>query len=200
MATTVPLHLTESVQKSITPQVRHLLATRNNLTDDTAGTVAEQAVAALVAGLQRNAASPQGAEQLSAALAKDHDGSVLKDVAAALTGGELPADGQKIVQHIFGAKQPAVAKHIADETAVQPGAASDILNTLAPIVLGALGKKQKTAQLDASGLADQLLRQRLPKTGAAASIVALLDRDKDGMVLDDIVQIGRGIFGKGKYL
>ena len=58
----------------------------------------------LVGALARNAQDPSKAGALSNALSRDHDGSVLDDVAGYLGRGD-DADGDGILGHVLGGKQ-----------------------------------------------------------------------------------------------
>ncbi|HRF38840.1 MAG TPA: DUF937 domain-containing protein, partial [Saprospiraceae bacterium] len=64
----------------------------------------------LVSALARNASTEQGAAALSNALDRDHDGSILSNLAG-LLGGQAPAqdnralNGAGILNHILGDRQ-----------------------------------------------------------------------------------------------
>lgn len=67
----------------------------------------QAALPLLLGALQRNAAAPNGASALAGALDRDHDGSVLDDVAGFF--GKSPTGSEvRSLDHIFGGKRPAV--------------------------------------------------------------------------------------------
>jgi hypothetical protein len=102
----------------------------------------QTALPALLAGLQRNSATPDGAASLLGALDRDHDGSVLDDLAGFLGSGPSPADARS-VDHIFGPKRPAVEDAVAQRSGLQAGQVMQILAMLAPLVLGALARSRR---------------------------------------------------------
>jgi hypothetical protein len=67
--------------------------------------VVSGALPALMGGLTRNAGSAEGASGLLAALDRDHDGSIMDDVAGYLAGAGAAAAGTSILRHAFGGKQ-----------------------------------------------------------------------------------------------
>jgi hypothetical protein len=158
------------------------------------------AVSALLGGLSRNASSTDGAEALSQALAKDHDGSVLDGLQSGLSQlGQ--GSGEGILRHVLGAKQGRVESGISQASGLDSGATGKLLAMVAPLVMGALGKKQRDERLDPRGLASMLtgeredLERRRPE--AAGIVTRLLDTDGDGdMDLSDAVKHGKGLLGK----
>lgn len=67
---------------------------------------------------------------------------------------------------------------------------------LAPIVMGALGSAKRSNGLDAGGVAAMLGQEKSAISGlgggALGSLMQLIDRDKDGSVVDDLT----GMLGK----
>lgn len=115
------------------------VASKLGVDNDTAKESIAQALPALVAGLSKEAETPEGAQKLEAALAK-HDPK--------LTEGTIDvdkldvADGEKILGHTFGDKKDQVVAKLAE----QPGSGgSDIFQKLlpmaAPLVLSYLSKQ-----------------------------------------------------------
>lgn len=158
------------------------------------------AVAALTGAMAQNAAQPQGAQQLSNALAKDHDGSLLDSLDGFLGGanpGALGA-GASILGHIFGGRQPQVAGNLGRSTGLDPQTMARLLAMLAPIVLAYLGRRQRQQKLDPGALATELGNERRTietHPQARTGLGALLDRDGDGQVLDDLADLAGGFLG-----
>lgn len=117
---------------------------------------ASSGINAILAGLATNAAAGDGAAKLDAALAKKHDGSVLDDPASAVASEATRADGEKILDHVFGAKKQDVAQRISADSGLDLGSVTKLLPALAPMVMGMLGKKKNEGGLDAGGLAGML--------------------------------------------
>lgn len=149
----------------------------------------------LIGALSRNAAKPDGAQALHAALGRDHDGSVLDDMTRAF-GHESQIDGEKILAHALGSRKQTVEAGVARTSGLDSGQATKLMATLAPIIMGALGRKQRSDGLDAAGLAGLLTQERqgIEQNSAAASLIdGLLDQDDDGSVVDDLGKLGAGL-------
>lgn len=162
------------------------------------------ALAALTGAMAQNAAQPQGAQQLSNALNKDHDGSLLDSLDGFLGGagggGNLGA-GASILGHIFGQRQQKVEGNLGRTAGLDSQTMGRLLALLAPIVMAYLGKRQREQQLDPGGLASVLgkERQRIEQVPQArGGLGALLDLDGDGQILDDLGNLAGGLFGNRK--
>ncbi len=117
---------------------------------------ANSGLAAILGGLAGNASKSGGAGALLEAIQKDHDGSVLDDVAGALDSDDRRADGAKILGHVFGDNKNSVQAKVADQSGLDLGMVTKLLPMLAPIVMGYLGKRAQGDQLDADGLSGLL--------------------------------------------
>jgi len=163
-----------------------------------AGTAAQTALPLLLGALQRNTAGG-GASSLLAALDRDHDGSVLDDLAGFLGQGPSPAGGRSL-DHIFGGRRTAVESAVSRASGLDGGKVAQLLAMLAPMVLGALGKVRRQSGADAGGLGELLggavgsMQQQTP--GIGGLLGGLLDADGDGSVVDDLLEKGLG-GGKG---
>lgn len=165
------------------------------------GTAVTAALPMLMAALASNTKKSGGAEALSAALSKDHDGGILNDVAGYL-GNPGSVDGAGILRHVLGGKQPAVEKSLAKSSGLDMGSVAKLLPILAPVVMGALGKKQRQGNLDVSGLTNMLGSERkeiekaMPQMGMVGQF---LDTDGDGdLDLGDMASLAKstGLLGK----
>lgn len=154
------------------------------------------ALPVLMGALAKNASSADGAAALTAALQKKHDGRILDDVAGAIGNAQTGADGAGILTHVLGGSQSAVANGIARASGLDPAKAGALLAMLAPVVMGALGKAQRTGGLDAGGIAEMLGREKQQLPAAAGGLLGLLDRDGDGSVVDDVLGMAGKFFGK----
>lgn len=170
------------------------IANQLGVDEGTAQQGIQAALPLLLGGLARNTESPDGAEALSNALnAGGHDGSILENLAGAVLGAQN-GPGAAILGHIFGGQQESVAGAVGQQLGGANGA--QLLQILAPIVLGYLGKQQQTQGLDAGALAGLLggHQQSVAQSGGGAlgMISQLLDGNHDGSPLDDIL----GMAGK----
>ena len=163
------------------------------------GNVLAGAVPAMMAGLTRNAASSGGAEGLLGALDRDHDGSILDDVAGYLGGGGNLAGGAGILGHVLGGRQPNVESAVSKSSGVDLASVGKIMAMVAPLIMGALGKAKSQQGFDASGLAAALGQQehaaRQVSPSAVDMFTRMLDSDGDGDSMDDIVKLGSGLLG-----
>lgn len=98
-------------------------------------------VGAILEGLSKNSQSRGGARSLDRALAK-HDGSILDDLPGKLQSSATSADGAKIISHVFGKNEHAVAQGVADKSGLDLGSVKKLLPMLAPVVMGMLAKKR----------------------------------------------------------
>lgn len=159
------------------------------------------ALTALLGGLSHNASQSTGAQQLANALERDHDGSVLDDLAGGLVNPQLVQQGGGILGHIFGGRRPAVESQVGRTAGLNQAQAARLLMLLAPIVLGALGRAKRQRGLDPGGISDVLghERRRIEETHPQnrGLLNILLDRDGDGQVVDDLTALA-GDFMRGR--
>ncbi|MFE5310771.1 DUF937 domain-containing protein [Isoptericola sp. NPDC056573] len=106
------------------------------------------ALPALFGGLKANADDPAGAASLAGALSQ-HDPGLVEggiDVAQVDT-----ADGEKIVDHVFGANKDQVVAQLSGAAGTDSGVLQKLLPILAPLALSFLSKKLGGGQATASG-------------------------------------------------
>ncbi|WP_431803781.1 DUF937 domain-containing protein [Microbacterium sp. bgisy203] len=130
------------------------VAARLGVDPDTAQAAVTQGGGAILAGLQQNAATPEGSAAIEAALGKHSGpGAVVEteriDIAAVDT-----ADGEKILGHVFGGNEQQVAATLTDNPQTAGIDFGKLLPMLAPIVMGMLAKNQSTAQTSGSSSTD----------------------------------------------
>jgi hypothetical protein len=161
----------------------------------TTGKLVAAALPLLISALAKNSSSQKGAQDLHNALTNDHDGSILDEIGG-LLGGSLDANGSGILGHIFGNKQQQIQQGLGASTGVDDAAVGQVLEMLAPVVMGALGRQTASQGLDAGGLAGMLNGAAQSASQSApdvlGSLVGMLDSNKDGSVIDDVA----GMLGK----
>ena len=167
------------------------------------------ALPTLLGAITRNATEADGEASLHNALAKDHDGSIL-DHLGSLFGGETPAassvterttSGGSILDHILGSRRSRVEEGVSRASGLSSGQTMKLLAMLAPLLMGALGKKRKQEDLSAGGLGDWLRGERKEvesKTFGGGLIGKMFDQDGDGdFDMMDMMKFGAGrLFGK----
>lgn len=166
-------------------------------------TAVAAAIPLLLAALSRNASQPAGAEALHGALQRDHDGSVLNNVMGFLNNsGAATSIGSGILKHVLGGQQGAVTNSLAQSTGLDTNAITNLLATVAPMVMGALGKTQQAQGLDASGLShflgNQVSNAQSTAPDLMGSLSKMLDSNNDGSVMDDLSNIAGSFFGGKK--
>ncbi len=171
-------------------------------------------ISSLMGAMARNASEPQGAQALSSALERDHDGSLLDHLGSLIGGGSVPAqvpsrstNGGGILDHILGNRTDETVNEVSQKSGLSSGQVSKLMITLAPILLGMLGKAKRQSNADSGalgGLLDSFISgnrtapqqpRQAPDLGLAGQ---LLDRNRDGSVMDDILGMGLKMFGNRK--
>ena len=161
------------------------------------------ALPAMLAALGKNAGTEKGAEELNNALEKKHDGSILDNLSGYLSDPDLK-DGAGILNHLFGNQTSNVANAVSQSSGLDTNGSMKMLQMLAPILMGMLGQQKKQNNLDAKGLGNltSMLASNFGSEAGAAGIMEavtnLLDANKDGNVMDDIMGMVGKIFGGNK--
>lgn len=143
------------------------------------------------------------------------DGGGLGDLLGGLLGGtqagtqdNIPPQFRKtlngggILDHVLGEQKTEVAEEVSKSTGLSLSKVLPLMATLAPILMGILGKTKRETGLDAGGLGGALIdmvtksqqnpSQNAPDLGLAGT---LLDRNGDGQIMDDIASIGVKMLG-----
>lgn len=151
----------------------------------------------LISALQKNSKSQSGAESLAKALEKDHDGGMLGQLGSALGQATTQHMGEKILGHVLGSRTDNVSNQLGQATGLGHADVTQILTSLAPVVLSALGKAKKDNNLGVSGLQDLLKQERKTikqQNPNMSFIEKALDGDGDGDVdLSDVLKHGSGL-------
>jgi hypothetical protein len=151
------------------------------------------ALPALLQSLSKNASTPEGADALNKTLEK-HDGSVLDNIWGLLSGSDA-SQGGAIIQHILGSGKSEVVGKMSQKAGLSWVQSEQLLKTLAPLVMGALGKTKQAGGLQATDLVSMLSKS----AGASTMFVSFLDQNGDGK-LDSSDMLSAGInFIKKKF-
>lgn len=153
----------------------------------------ENSLPMLLSALTRNATQGEGANEIFNAVTRDHDGSLL-DHPEDLINAPDQGHGDGILGHLLGSHRQTVEAGLGRASGLDSGAMGKLLTILAPMVMGALGKAQRSNRLDASSLVGMLNQetseaQRANPKGMTA-LNTLLDADNDGDV--DLSDLTRG--------
>lgn len=181
--------ITQMITQQIAGGVVRSMSQRLGLSEGTTARAVQIAVPLIVAALARNAAQPEGARELQQAVNKDHDGSIFDNLTGYL-GNPQAANGSGIVGHIFGEQQATVQNNLAQAAGLDQNVAGNILEMVAPLVMGAVGQTQQQNNLDPDGLSQYLDSQRQQTEAAAPDVMgalnSMLDSNRDGSVTDDV--------------
>ncbi len=191
------LNIQELLSQQLGGQALQQISQQIGADEQTTSNAVSAALPMLLGGMARNAQSAEGASSLLGALDRDHDGSVLDDVAGFLGQGGGGA-GEGILGHIFGSNRPNVEAGISQASGLDLSQVVRLLPLLAPIVMGALGKTQRAQGLDAgalAGLLGQESQQAMSSSPLLGMLSQVLDANKDGSMMDDVAGMLGGLFG-----
>lgn len=168
----------------------HQLGQQLGLSDQQAASALSALVPALSAGLQRNAANPDGLGALMSALGSGQHTRYVDDPAQ-LGRSETVMDGNAILGHIFGSKD--VSRQVASRASAQTGLGEDVLKKMLPlaasVLMGTLAKQ--------SGGSASLRAGAAPAGGSGilAMLTPLLDQNRDGSIVDDVLGMASRFLG-----
>lgn len=155
------------------------------LSQDQTSAALSALVPALASGLSKNASLPGGLDSLVGALTGGGHARYVDDPSTLQTADAVD-DGNNILGHILGSKDASRA--VASQAAAQTGLGEDVLKKLLPIaatlVMGSLAKQQ-------GGIA-----AAVPGAGVLSMLTPLLDRDRDGSMIDDVLGQAGKLFGR----
>lgn len=170
-------------------------------------TAASTILSTLMGAIAKNAASEKGASALSNALERDHDGSIFEDVTGFLTGNKQASNskmmnGAGILKHILGDRQSGAIDMISQTSGLNSSQTGGLMASLAPLVMGALGKAKKDQGLNLDGLTSMLggvlgaQKQQKAQNPAMGMVMNFLDKDGDGSIVDDAIGMLGKLFSK----
>ena len=161
------------------------------------------ALPAMLTALSKNTGTEKGAQELNNALETKHDGSILNNLSGYLSNPDLK-DGAGILNHLFGSQTSNVANAVSQSSGLDTNGSMKMLQMLAPILMGMLGQQKKQNNLDAEGIGNltSMLASNFGSEAGASGIIEavtnLLDANKDGNVMDDIMGMVGKLFGGNK--
>jgi hypothetical protein len=154
----------------------------------------------LAGALSRNASGPGGLDSLLGALADGQHARYLDDPST-LADPTTTEDGNGILGHVFGSKQ--VSREVAARAAQQTGIGADLLKQMLPVIaammMGGLAKRSSAG----AGFGAAPAGGSGPSAAAAGGggglldmLTPMLDRNRDGSALDDILKMAAGFLGR----
>ena len=189
--------ITQIITQQLSGSAARTIAQLFGISETTANTAVQIGVPLILAALARKASQPQEAENLHQAVANDHDGSIFDNLTGYLQNPQA-ANGAGILGHVFGGQQPTIENNLAQATGLDQSSAGGLLETLAPLVMGSLGKAQQENGLDANGLSNLLNNQQQEAQAnapdAMSMLSSMLDQNKDGSSMDDLQRMAANFF------
>ena len=175
------------------------LSNQLGMNQQTTGNAIAAAVPLLLSALSRNASKDDGRESLYNALSNDHDGGILNDLTGFL-GDANSGPGLGILGHVFGASQNGVVNALSRATGMDASSMERLLVTLAPIVMGFLGRTRQQQAMGPSGLAGLLGGETEYAQQAAPSLMGavsrFLNQNGNGSVVDELAGILSGMLSR----
>ncbi|MBX2816057.1 MAG: DUF937 domain-containing protein [Saprospiraceae bacterium] len=198
------MNLLDILQSQMGDQVIEHLSKEIRADKDTTKSAVDGALATMVSALAKNVSNPQRANSLMGALDRDHDGSILNDLAGLMMQGgrsqqqRRSTNGLGILEHMLGGNTNNVVQMMSKGSGLDFLKSGKLLTMLAPIVMGVLGKTKKQQGLDLGGLASILsgtVQQASRQRNDMGIIGKILDADGDGNIGDEIAGMGMKVLG-----
>jgi hypothetical protein len=132
-------------------------------------------MAVLTGALAKNSSKKQGAKELSNALTRDHDGSILNNILDYI-GNYQSGEGNGILGHLLADDRPTVEQGLSQKTGIDIGTIGNLLTMAAPLIMGMLGKTQKQQDLDTDSLKSLLGSEKRQIQNIAPEAIGILDQ------------------------
>ena len=163
--------------------------------EGTTQTAINAALPMLLGALSKNAGDSSSAAGLVNALTNDHDGGILDNLSTALGDSATSQMGAGILKHVLGGNQGTAEQTLSKVSGLDTGSTGQLLQMLAPVMMGALGKSQSDGGLDAAGIVGMLMNERQSAESSLGGMASLLDFDGDGDISDDVMSLGGKLIG-----
>ncbi len=165
----------------------------------------DSALATLVGAMKNTTQNPEKGASFLSALDRDHDGSVLDDITGFIGGNfnnQRAGNGMGIIKHLMGNKQAGAFDMISKMSGLSNNQSGSLMATLAPLVMGMLGKQRSQASSgfgvsDIFSLLTGSMDNNRGRVQQQSVIEKFLDADGDGSIIDDIAgKVGKGLLNK----
>ena len=190
------MNLVSLIMQFLAPTIVAKLASSLGINPAVAQKILAAAVPAILAALAGKASQSDGARALFDILAKQDPGMLgkLAGVIGSPQQKDIAAQGNNVLGSLLGAPSlAALTGAVSRFGGVDETPAKGLLGMLAPVLLGKLGQQQKSAGLDAAGVARLLAGQ---KDNIAAALPADFSRLLSGAGLLDSVLVRPAAAGK----
>jgi hypothetical protein len=155
-------NLVSVVMQFLTPDMIAKIASVLGLDRNVTQKAVTGAIPALLASLADVASSPNGARQLTNTLTQQSSSlESLRNLVGGAGQNLLVETGSNMLSGLFGGGTlDTMAQTLGKFAGIGEGTSKSMLGMLGPVVLGALGQQQRSAGLDAGGLASLLTSQK----------------------------------------
>ena len=169
------------------------LASQFGLSEDQATSAVQNLIPALAGGLQRNI-SQGGLDDLVGALTKGQHQRYVDDPST-LNSETAREDGNGILGHILGSKDASrqVAAQASTRTGISESVLKQMLPAVASLAMGSLSRQTASSSTAVSGLAGATSGGG---SGILGMLTPLLDRNRDGSIVDDVLGSASRLFQK----
>ncbi|MDT0690556.1 DUF937 domain-containing protein [Salegentibacter sp. F188] len=153
----------------------------------------------ILGALKNNSEKEEGAKALDEALENEkHKGDLLENLQDSETG-ELTGEGAKVLGHVLGGQKDIIEETLSKTLGMSKDSISTILKLAAPVIMSLLGSQKRIDRVKADGL-PALIESLMGASAAHDSslIESLLDRNRDGKIIDDVAGMVLGGGKKGK--
>jgi sporulation protein YlmC with PRC-barrel domain len=167
-------NIVSTISRLLTPELIGKLASAAGLDRAMAPKATAAAVPAILSGLAEIAARPGGARQLASAVA-EQPSDLIGSIANSLGGAQQIVDkGSNMLSSLLGGDMTGLlAASVGKFLGIGEAPMRALIGLLTPIIMGILGREQRTQGLDSNGLARLLTSQ---KDEIAAAMPAGLGR------------------------
>jgi hypothetical protein len=196
-------NLLEEVLGKLSPQAVSQIGAKAGTSPGQTSSAISAALPMLLGALANNSNKPGGAEALSRAI--DEGGHGREDwesmIERQLTAGSEPTN-RRMVDHMLGERRGSIEQALASKTGASQGGIAQILQTLGPLVMGAVGKEKQAQGLKSGDLAGFLTQQKAVAKSQSgdlgSSLFDMLDANDDGSIVDDVMRMAGQFVGAGK--
>jgi sporulation protein YlmC with PRC-barrel domain len=156
-----------TIWRLLTPEIIGKLASASGLDRSVTQSAADAAVPSILSALAGLVSRPNGARQLANAVAQQPT-DILANIGSSLTGAAPTGErGAGLLSSLLGsAPLGALTSTVSRFLGVGEGPMRMLMGLLTPLIMGVLGREQRAAGLDASGLARMLMGQKDEFTAA----------------------------------
>jgi hypothetical protein len=155
----------------------------------------------IVGAMGNQAATEQGAQALQQHV-QQNDGSILDNLTGFL-GSTDNGIGPQLIESFFGGNKNEVHEGITQVSGLNAGQAGSLLENLAPVVMGMMGRQnQQGGGLDIGSLVGMFMNSRgmggnqNAGGGVMGMLNNMLDSDRDGSAIDDVAGMLGGFLKK----